>query len=68
MCLKEEFPVKLSTAVLQKLTFMPSVQSGASLSLYPAKKTGYCGAENISRRHHKKGGSFQGGNEMYPTK
>ncbi|GFT94942.1 hypothetical protein TNCV_1472381 [Trichonephila clavipes] len=55
LCLKEEFPAKQSTAVLQRLAFTPGGQSTASLRLYTAKKIGYCGAENISRGHGTNG-------------
>ncbi|GFY28111.1 hypothetical protein TNCV_4394451 [Trichonephila clavipes] len=58
LCLKEDFPCKLSTAVLQRLTFTPVVQSNASLSLRPAEKTGYYGAGNISCGRYKNGDLF----------
>ncbi|GFX30088.1 hypothetical protein TNCV_2617991 [Trichonephila clavipes] len=56
--LKEEFPGKQFTAVLQRLAFTPGVQSGASLLLHSTGNTGYCGAENMSWEPHKKEGVF----------
>ncbi|GFS53914.1 hypothetical protein TNCV_3761451 [Trichonephila clavipes] len=58
LCLEEEFSDKQSTAVFQKLAFTSGVQSGTSLGLHPARKTGYCEAENILCGHPKNGAVF----------
>ncbi|GFT89694.1 hypothetical protein TNCV_3137791 [Trichonephila clavipes] len=47
-----------STDVSHRIAFTPSFQSFVSFRLHPTKRTSYCGAENISRIHHKNGGVF----------
>ncbi|GFU10150.1 hypothetical protein TNCV_3449361 [Trichonephila clavipes] len=45
-------------AILQRLAFKPGVQSGTSFGPHPAKKTVYCGTENLSRVHYRNGDVF----------
>ncbi|GFS86449.1 hypothetical protein TNCV_513251 [Trichonephila clavipes] len=52
LCPEEEFPGKQSSAILQRLAFTLGIQSGMTIWLHPAGKTGYCGVESIRGGRH----------------
>ncbi|GFU39713.1 hypothetical protein TNCV_1949221 [Trichonephila clavipes] len=58
LCLEEKFPCEQSAASRLTETGLYAWRSIWRDKLYSAGKTGYCGPENISCRHHKNGGVF----------